>query len=295
MKKILQLMLISLLNINIINLLVACDIVLIKKKNNENEEKIIIPQNFNERKWYNFLKKIGQIAFDYYSVETEVVAQTFENMCDIGDKNDICWVDLLEKLGINEKMPYWKIERKILEYKEIKKEYSFLPNIDNKFKININRIFKTIEFWIIYRIFWADEHKEQQFINIFDLTIPYDKNNTKIIIIDNDKITKLFNINWEYKTRKEDSITKGKWIESYNENTQIKLFEIISYYKYVENLFEKEINDYQSKGYDQKINYMKLIEYEHYINMEKYQKWINENQNKPGYGVWQEMDNLLIN
>lgn len=290
MKKIFYLLF---LNFNFINYLVACNVNFSKNQNKENDPKIIIPEQINERKWYYFYKKIGQIAFDYYSVETEIVAQTFKNMCETDNRDDICWELLLKNLGINEKSPYWKIEKKIFEYKELRKEYYSLPNINNIFKSKVNKVFKTIEFWIIYRIFLDDNKKEQEFIEIFNITDW--KQNKQNIMTKLPEINILFNIDWEYKIREEDMITKDKWIETYIENTQIKLFEIIAFHKYIEILFENEISDYQSKGYNEKIHYMKLIEFEDYINIKKYQHWIRQNQNKPGYGVWQEMNDLLIN
>lgn len=272
MKKLFNLLLSITLNSNIIFNLIACTPKIEDNQVNEDVDDSGRPLNLQRAKWYDFHKKIYKIIQDYYSVKNNVVYQ-------LQEENKL--------LLSNSNILYWDKWQKLSKYKELQMEYNRLPNITNNlYEDDINKIFTTMRFGTIYAFF-----RHSAAISISNIFFHGDqwKENKLNIILNHIDLTAAFNINWEYKTRSKN--LNDNWIETYNENTQIKLFQIIQYYKVTEKLYKNEIQKYFGKGYNlNNISYIRLsTDFKDYINMDKYQQWENENQNKPGYGVWKEI------
>lgn len=267
MKKLFNLLLSIILGGNIIFNLVACSKKAEDSIINEKVDDLGRPVDPKRAKWYDFHKKIDKIIQDYYSIKNDVSAHLSGNF------------DIL----------YWKRDRKILEYKSLKVENNELPVIfNNIYENDINKIFTTMKLGIIYKYFQVS-YQVISFSEIFYFDREWE-NNKKYIGLQSRSLSAKLNINWLYK-KKEKDLSERNWIETYNENTQIRLFEVIQYYKVTQKLYENEIKKYNNKYYNLKnVFYMRLTDsFRNYINIEKYLKWEAENKVKPGYGVWKEI------
>lgn len=242
-----------------------------------------IPKNPFVKKWYLFEKKIKNIAEDFFSVATDILATTM-----ILEDKEI--EEKIKNQKDDEPTGYWRNDQKIRNYQNLQEEYKKLPLIsEQKYEKEIKSIFKTMEFWITYNHFakGVKGHFFKLFNQIFDIASPWKENKKRITTV-NIKINRLFNIDWEYKTRIIDPDDSEKWIETYNQQTQIKLFEYIQFNKYVEKLYDKYAQedgiDYRNANY-----FEELSEYEEYIDIKQYEEWVQKNKIKAGFGVWKEI------
>lgn len=235
-----------------------------------------------EDEWINFRTGLKEVIDNYFSVESEITIDMFEDAC-LKNKypDDSCY----EELTDDEKSEFYlNNDQKINKYQKWQNDFKNLPILENdSYKEEINNYLNSMRLWIIYKHFWNKNEFEREFDEIFEFSLSLNNKHPKFIKTKDSNLNEIFGINWEYEIEKKDAKNPKKIIKEYNNKTQEYLFEFISYHKYIENQFHKNlcINiEKYPENIDKSRYYRELVDYEKYIDLNYYNEWLNREENK---------------
>lgn len=192
------------------------------QKEKDDKEQI---EKENNNKWQEFSGRINRIIKSEFKVANQVK----------------------RILEINDCQNCTNTSEKLDQYKNLENTFRQLPKINNNSFINqINKIFKTMQFWIIYlngddKDYNFESYKkngnkaERKLSDIFD-----GLDSKRLITIKNKDINNAFG-NWNFA---KDSI-----------ETEIRLLEFIEYHWYIERSYQNILKNYKEhQEYAEKIN-----------------------------------------